>query len=138
MKFERMFLLCILVAICAGTLLSQSSPESRTITDPKSIDSESNAAARPVPIEDLYYTRDVFDPTWSPDGKQVAFVTDMSGRINLWKVSATGGWPIQLTQSDDRQFSTAWSPDGKWIVFQQDKGGTNCGTSTRCRATAAK
>jgi dipeptidyl aminopeptidase/acylaminoacyl peptidase len=43
--------------------------------------------------------------------------------MNLWKVSASGGWPIQLSESDDRQFVAAWSPDGKWIVFQQDAGG---------------
>jgi len=47
----------------------------------------------------------------------------MSGRLNLWKVKASSGWPLQLTQSDERQFSAAWSPDGKWIVYQQDSGG---------------
>src|SRR5437660_8396163 len=47
----------------------------------------------------------------------------MSGRLNLWKVNAAGSWPIQLTQSDDRQFNPAWSADGTWIVYQQDKGG---------------
>src|SRR5439155_984601 len=82
-----------------------------------------NPAAHPVPIDDLYYTRNVAGGAWSPDGKQVVFTTDMSGRLNLWKVNAPGSWPIQLTQSDDRQFNPAWSPDGKWIVYQQDKGG---------------
>jgi dipeptidyl aminopeptidase/acylaminoacyl peptidase len=48
---------------------------------------------------------------------------DMSGRLNLWKVRAAGGWPIQLVQSDERQRGAAWSPDGKWIVYQQDGGG---------------
>jgi dipeptidyl aminopeptidase/acylaminoacyl peptidase len=47
----------------------------------------------------------------------------MSGRSNLWKVSAAGGWPTQLAQSDERQYSGTWSPDGKWILFQQDFGG---------------
>jgi Tol biopolymer transport system component len=53
----------------------------------------------------------------------VAFSTDMSGRFNLWKVNAGGGWPIQLTQSDDRQFAASWSPNGEWIAYQQDAGG---------------
>ena len=100
-----------------------SSPDDRQITDPKSVTSASNPAAHPVPIEDLYYTRNIAGGAWSPDGKQVVFTTDMSGRLNLWKVNAAGGWPIQLAQSDDRQFNPAWSPDGKWIVYQQDKGG---------------
>jgi len=47
----------------------------------------------------------------------------MSGRSNLWKVSAAGGWPVQLIQSDERQTQGTWSPDGQWILFQQDVGG---------------
>ncbi len=77
----------------------------------------------PPRFEDLYYTRNVFGAAWSPDGQQIVFTTDISGRANLWKVRASGGWPIQLTQSDDRQYSAIWSPDGKWIVYQQDHAG---------------
>ncbi len=44
--------------------------------------------------------------------------------MNLWKVSSDGGWPIQLTVSDNRQFGAVWSPDGKWIVYEQDFGGS--------------
>jgi dipeptidyl aminopeptidase/acylaminoacyl peptidase len=36
---------------------------------------------------------------------------------------AAGGFPLQLTQSDDRQLGLTASPDGKWIVFQSDHGG---------------
>jgi dipeptidyl aminopeptidase/acylaminoacyl peptidase len=76
-----------------------------------------------VPLDDLYYTRSVFDAAWSPDGQQIVFTTNISGRFNLWRVRASGGWPIQLTQSDDRQYNPVWSPDGKWIVYQQDHAG---------------
>ncbi len=100
-----------------------SSPDDRPITDPHSIQSQSNASAHPIPIDDLYFTRDVSDPSWSPDGGQIVFSTNITGRQNLWKVNSGGGWPIQLAQSDDRQSNAAWSPDGKWIVFQQDAGG---------------
>jgi Tol biopolymer transport system component len=31
--------------------------------------------------------------------------------LNLWKVAASGVWPIQLSESDDRQFGGVWSPD---------------------------
>jgi dipeptidyl aminopeptidase/acylaminoacyl peptidase len=85
--------------------------------------SAANPAARPAPIDDLYYTRSVFGAAWSPDGQQIVFTTDICGRSNLWKVRASGGWPIQLTQSDDRQYNAVWSPDGKWIVYQQDHAG---------------
>jgi Tol biopolymer transport system component len=43
--------------------------------------------------------------------------------MNLWKVATSGGWPIQLSESDDRQLGGVWSPDGKWIVYEQDAGG---------------
>lgn len=49
-------------------------------------------------------------------------VTNLSGRMNLWKVASSGGWPIQLSQSDEAQLDPTYSPDGKWVVYQQDKG----------------
>ena len=111
------------LSLCVSVFGQSSSPDDRAITDPKSISSITNPAARPVPIDDLYYTRSVFDPAWSPSGKEIVFVSDLAGRLNIWKVNSSGAWPIQLTQSDERQFSPVWSPDGKWIVYQQDSGG---------------
>jgi dipeptidyl aminopeptidase/acylaminoacyl peptidase len=123
MKVIRYRLIPVLCSFVFSVNSYASGPADRTITDPQSVASASNPAARPVPIDDLYYTRSLAGASWSPDGKDIAFVTDISGRLNLWRVSAAGGWPIQLTQSDDRQFAPVWSPDGKWIVFQQDTGG---------------
>ena len=74
-------------------------------------------------IEKLYMTRQVGGSTWSPDGKTVAFVSNLSGRSNLWLVPSEGGWPTQLTVSDQRQTSPAWSPDGKWIAYMSDYDG---------------
>lgn len=109
--------------LCGGLIASINSPDERPITDPKSIESASKPQARPIPIDDLFYTRSVSGPSWSPDGKQIAFTTNLTGRLNLWKVPSSGGWPIQLSQSDDREVAADWSPDGKWILYQQDKGG---------------
>src|SRR6266446_2087759 len=122
MKVSR-FLGLVAIFFFCPLLLATSSPDSRDITDPKAIVSEPNAAAYPIPVEDLFYTRSISGPAWSPDGQQVVFSTDMSGRFNLWKVNASGGWPLQLVQSDERQFGATWSPDGKWIVYQQDTAG---------------
>ena len=124
MNSLRSTFLCLLVlSLCASCLAQSSGPDTRQITDPKSLDSESNSAARPLPIDDLYFTRSVSSASWSPNGKEIVFTTDISGRSNLWKVNASGGWPIQLAQSDERQYAETWSPDGKWIVFQQDTAG---------------
>jgi len=113
----------LLIGLFTLFLLAASSPDDRQITDPRSVVSQTNPAAGPVPISQLYYTRSTFGPAWSPDGREVVFTTNLTGRLNLWKVAASGGWPLQLLQSDDRQSGAVWSPDGKWIVYEQDLGG---------------
>src|SRR5229473_3287506 len=113
-------LLALLVVICCSRctrLAASTGPDDRPITDPKSVVSSSNSSARPAPIDDLYYTKSVFGAAWSPDGQQIAFTSDIAGRFNLWKVGASGGWPLQLTQSDDRQYGAVWSHDGSTIAF---------------------
>ena len=62
-------------------------------------------------------------PSLSPDGKQVAFLSNMSGSPQIWIVSADGGWPDQITALDDPVTSIDWSPDGQWIAFQFAPGG---------------
>jgi len=113
----RLFPVAVFVLLCLPLLAQSSGPASRALTDPKSITSETNPNARYIPIDDLYFTRGLYGASWSPDGQQVVFTTNFSGRPNLWKVSAAGGWPIQLTQSDERQYNAVWSPDGKWILY---------------------
>jgi dipeptidyl aminopeptidase/acylaminoacyl peptidase len=124
MRIHGVLAIRLAIAYCLCTrVFGSTGPDERALTDPHSVVSGSNSAARPAPLEDLYYTRTVFGPAWSPDGTQIIFTSDISGRLNLWKVRASGGWPIQLTQSDDIQSNAAWSPDGKWIVYQQDHAG---------------
>jgi len=97
------------------------------ITDPKQISSKPNAQVeqgeQSLSIEKLYMTRAIGGSTWSPDRKTIAFVSNISGRNNIWLVPAEGGWPTQLTISDQRQTQPAWSPDGKWIAYMSDYDG---------------
>src|SRR5208282_4426231 len=117
------FATLFVLLVSGGAVFASDSPNDRHPTDPKSIASPTSPSARPVPIDDLFYSRRVASPAWSPNGKQIVFSTNFTGRMNLWKVQADGGWPLQLTVSDDRQFGAVWSPDGKWIVYNQDFGG---------------
>jgi len=95
----------------------------RELTNPKSIVSKSLAGATPVPIADLFFTHGGADAIWMPHGNTIVISTNITGRYNLWTLPATGGFPLQLTQSDDVQSGLAASPDGKWILFQSDHGG---------------
>jgi dipeptidyl aminopeptidase/acylaminoacyl peptidase len=99
-------------------------PAPKAITDPKQIASKPDGRVeKNLTIEKLYMTRQVGGATWSPDGQTVAFVSNLSGRNNIWTVAADGGWPMQLTVSDQRQTSPTWSPDGKWIAYMSDYDG---------------
>ena len=124
----RIFALLVLIATLftgISNLSAQTLPVPEAVTDPQKISSKPNAQIEPrsLTIEKLYMTRQIGDATWSPDGKSVAFISNMSGRNNLWLVPAEGGFPVQLTVSDQRQSAPAWSPDGKWIAYQSDYNG---------------
>ena len=111
------------VALASLLFVFARSPEERTITDSASVTSPRNGGARPIPIDDLFFSRNITDPAWSPDGKELVFSTNLTGRLNLWKMASGGGWPVQLAVSDDRQFGSLWSPDGRWICWQEDHAG---------------
>src|ERR1700733_11686918 len=98
-------------------------PPARALTDPKSLSSPTLEGAAPVPIADLFYVRNSLDAAWSQDSKSFIVSTNLTGRFNLWSIAAGGGFPTQLTQSDDRQMGITTSPDGKWVVFESDRAG---------------
>jgi dipeptidyl aminopeptidase/acylaminoacyl peptidase len=125
MRATLIFVMVILMSTVVAETAAQTLPEPQAVTDPKQIASKPNAQVDPrtLTIEKLYMTRQIGRPTWSPDGKSVAFISNMSGRNNIWVVPAEGGWPVQLTVSDQRQAAPAWSPDGKWIAYQSDYDG---------------
>ena len=117
---------CLFAIVVLMTTFAQAAtlPAPQAITDPKQITSRPDARVeKSLTIEKLYMTRQVGGATWSPDGNTVAFVSNLSGRNNLWTVAAEGGWPMQLTVSDQRQTSPTWSPDGKWIAYMSDYDG---------------
>ena len=121
----RALILFFVMVVCMSTIaVGQTLPAPQAVTDPKQISSKPNAQVeKNLTIEKLFMTRAIGGTTWSPDGKTIAFISNISGRNNVWLVSAEGGWPTQLTISDQRQFSPTWSPDGKWIAYQSDYDG---------------
>src|SRR5712691_7497364 len=118
-------LIPFVIVIAMSTLaIAQTLAPPQAITDLKQITSKPNAQVeKSLSIEKLYMTRGIGGTAWSPDGKTVAFISNISGRNNLWLVPAEGGWPTQLTVSDQRQTGPAWSADGKWIAYMSDYDG---------------
>jgi dipeptidyl aminopeptidase/acylaminoacyl peptidase len=125
MRTNTLFFVVILLSTVVAETAAQTLSAPQAVTDPKKISSKPNAQveARSLTVEKLWMTRQVGRAAWSPDGKSIAFISNMSGRNNLWVVPGDGGWPVQLTVSDQRQTAPAWSPDGKWIAYQSDYDG---------------
>jgi dipeptidyl aminopeptidase/acylaminoacyl peptidase len=62
-------------------------------------------------------------PTFSPDGRLVAFISDITGVPQLWQVPVEGGWPDQLSFTADRVMSGHYSHRRPEVVFGMDSGG---------------
>lgn len=62
-------------------------------------------------------TRDE-NPTWSPDGKRIAFQSSkIVGNIQIWVIDANGKNLTRLTNGKKDSYPD-WSPDGRQIVYQ--------------------
>jgi dipeptidyl aminopeptidase/acylaminoacyl peptidase len=62
-------------------------------------------------------------PSFSPDGRRIAFVSNLSGLPQVWTVAADGGWPEPVTALDDPIGSVWWSPSGDRLAFTLAPGG---------------
>ncbi|GAK33199.1 protein TolB [alpha proteobacterium Q-1] len=59
-------------------------------------------------------------PAFSPDGSQIAFISDRAGGENIWIMKADGSDPRQVTREDFRLInSPIWSPDGRFIAARK-------------------
>jgi Tol biopolymer transport system component len=66
-----------------------------------------------------------YAPAWSPDGRQITFVTwEDTARGHVWRVPAAGGAPVRVTSEPGDYVDPVWSPDGRSIVVARGEGAT--------------
>ncbi len=73
-------------------------------------------------------------PLVSPDGKLLAFSSDIQGNNDIYVVSVNGGQAVQLTFHEAGDVPISWSADSKYIHFESTRGSARK-TSFRVAAT---
>jgi Tol biopolymer transport system component len=57
-------------------------------------------------------------PSWTPDGKRIAFVSNKEGPLNIfWRPADGSGGLERLTTNEYNQIPMSWSPDGQLLAF---------------------
>ncbi len=64
---------------------------------------------------------EIFNPTWSPDGKTIAFSAQVGGLTDLFTYGLDNGQLQRLTDDPYADLEPAWSPDGSQIAFVTDR-----------------
>ncbi len=64
-----------------------------------------------------------WSPSFSPDASEIAFVSDLTGRPQVWKMPAIGGFPEAVTAFADQVTRVIWSPSGDWLAVESAPGG---------------
>lgn len=95
--------------VALGTMRSQPRPEE---SQPERRLSKITSAAR---FES--------EPSWSPDGRWIAYSSDRSGNFDIWVRPVSDGRPIQISFDPGRDWQPSWSPDGRHIVFRSERDG---------------
>ncbi len=79
-----------------------------------------------IPFQQFIAARRAFAPALSPDGRGLAFVSDLTGYPEAWLFQGQGRPPRQLTEFRERVGRIRWAPHGRLLVLDSDLGGDEC------------
>lgn len=79
--------------------------------------------AQSYTIQQYLNIKSAGSPTLSPDGKQMAYLTNTTGTSQVWMIDLPSGTPKQLTNYEDNVGFARWLPDGSGIIFGKARGG---------------
>src|SRR5262249_36430376 len=65
------------------------------------------------------------DPSWSRDGRFIAYSSDKAGTEDIYVVELASGRERRVTALPGAEVSAAWSPDGSMLAFLDQTGATS-------------
>ena len=117
MKFQRLLpsLTQVVVLCCSSLLIPAACVQAQS--QAKTKDDVAAAVARMARVGNAG------SPHFSPDGKWVSFISNISGSPQVWVMPAEGGYPRMITNGDDPVTQAEWSPGSEWIAVTIAPGG---------------
>ncbi len=76
-----------------------------------------------VSLDRFLAPRRAYGPAFSPDGRRIFFIADLTGVPQAYAVGPGGGWPEQLTFTNDRIGLIRPSPRGDLLAIAGDRDG---------------
>ncbi len=73
-------------------------------------------------IQQYLNIRSASSPALSPDGKRLAYLTNVSGTSQIWMIDLPNGAPKQITNYDDNIGFVKWSPGGNGLISGKAEG----------------
>jgi Tol biopolymer transport system component len=67
----------------------------------------------------------VYDPSWSPDGRAIAAVVRQGPRVDVVMIDVESGKTTPVTDDAGNESAPVFDPSGRWIVFSSDRTGVD-------------
>lgn len=82
-----------------------------------------SAQAQSYSIQQYLNIKSAGSPSMSPDGREMVYLTNVTGTSQVWAMQLPSGKPRQLTNFEDNVGFVRWLSDGSGIIFGKAKGG---------------